>query len=77
MKNASGVVNRQDMDLTMNEPIDNSVGTLNHFSNGGIVHLWNHTPGLREGRQSFYRNDQSLDDKLSVVGRVLLNEPSH
>ena len=49
-KKLGGVMNREDMDLVADKPIDNSVGAVNHFSNSGIVDLRNDTPGLWESR---------------------------
>ncbi|MDH4186806.1 MAG: hypothetical protein OEV08_07405 [Nitrospira sp.] len=38
---ASGVVNGEDMDLALNDPIDDSVGALGDFSNGMVMGHWN------------------------------------
>jgi hypothetical protein len=74
MEEASSVMNREDMDPIMDKPIDNSVGALDHFSNGGIVALLDNTPGLREGRQPLNGSDHLLSDKLSIVGRISRDE---
>jgi hypothetical protein len=50
MQETGGVMNREDMDLVADKPIDNSVGAVNHFANSRIVDLWGDTPGLRKGR---------------------------
>ena len=53
-------MNREDMDLVVNKPIDNSVGAVDDFSDSGIVDLWDYTPGLWKSRQSFNRRNQLL-----------------
>lgn len=53
-------MNREDMDLVVNKAIHNPVGAANHFANSGIVDLWDDTPGLRKGRQSFNGSNQLL-----------------
>jgi len=63
-----------DMDLSVNEPIDDSVGALDQFSNGGIIDFWYNTSGLRKCGQPFDRSDQLLPDKLSIVKRILRDE---
>ena len=63
-----------DMDLFMNESVYDSIGALDHFPHGGIIDLRNNTARLRQRGQAFNRSDQSLGDKLGVVGRVLRNE---
>jgi hypothetical protein len=68
------VVNREDVDFPMDEPVDNPIGALDDFPNGGIVDLWNDTPRLRECRQPFYRSNQLLSDKLGVMERIFRNE---
>lgn len=53
-------MNREDMDLVVNQPIDDSVGAVDHFSDSRIVHLWDNTPRLWEGGQSFSGRYQLL-----------------
>lgn len=60
-------MNREDMDLSMNEPIDNSIGTLDDFSNGRIVDFRNNSTGLRKGGQPFDSSNQLLSDQLCVL----------
>ena len=59
-KKLGSVMNREDMDLVADKPIDNSVGAVNHFANSGIVDLRDYTTGLREGRQAFSGSYQLL-----------------
>ena len=72
-KESSGVMDCHDMDLFANESIYDSIGALDHFAHGGIVDLWNDTPGLRQRGQPFSGCDQSLGNKLGVVRGILRN----
>jgi hypothetical protein len=74
MEEPGGVVNGENMDLAMNEPIDDSVGALDHLPDRWIIGFRDNTSGLREGRQSLDCCNQLLPDKFSVVRRVLGNE---
>ena len=68
------MMDREDMNFPVDEPIDDAVRALDHFTNGGIFGFWNHASGLWEGRQPFNSGNQLLSDKLRIVGRVLCNE---
>ena len=63
-----------DMNLFTNESVYDSIGALDYFSNGGVIDLWNDTPGLRQCGQAFNGSDQSLGYKLGIVGRILSDE---
>ena len=63
-----------DMDLFANEPVYDSIGALDYFSNGGVIDLWNDTPGLRQCGQAFNGRDQSLCDELGIVGGILCDK---
>ena len=54
---ACGVMNCHDMDLFTNEPVYDSIGAKDDFAHGGIIDLWNDTPGLRQCGQAFNRGD--------------------
>jgi hypothetical protein len=69
-------MNCEDMDLVVNKAIHNPVGSMNHFSHGWIVDLWNDTPRLWKSRQSFNRSNQLLSNEQCVVGRILRDELS-
>lgn len=75
MEHAGGVVNREDVDFSMDEPIDDSVGALDHFPDRWIIDLRDNTSGLRKCGQPFDCGDQLLPDQLRVVGRIFLDEP--
>lgn len=75
MEKTGGVMNCQDMDLLANDSIDDSAGALDYFSNGGVIDLWNNTPGLGQCWKAFNGGDSSLRDELGIiVGRVLRDE---
>lgn len=77
MEQACGVVNREDMNLTVNEPIHDAVGAADYFSNSGIIDLWHHTTGFRESRESFYGSNKALRYEQCVAGRISRNELSN
>lgn len=48
-----GVMNYHDMDLLTNESVYDSVGAMDQFAHGGVIDLWNDTPGLGQCGQAF------------------------
>ena len=63
-----------DMDFFTNESVYDSIGALDQFADGWVIDLRNDTARLGQRGQAFNGGDQSLGDKLGVVGRILRNE---
>jgi hypothetical protein len=68
---ACGVMDCNDMDLFTNDSVYDSIGALDHFAHGLVIDLRNDTARLGECGQAFNGRDQSLSNKLGIVGRVL------
>ena len=62
------------MNFFTNEPVDDSIGALDHFAHGRVFDLGNDTTGLGQCRQAFYGGDESLGDEFGVVGRILCDK---
>jgi len=67
-------MNRNDMDLFTNESVYDSIGALDYFAHSGVIDLGDDTARLGQRSQAFNGRDQSLGDKLGVVGGILRNE---
>jgi hypothetical protein len=47
------MVHGDDVYVLPDKPVDNAVGSVDHFTDKRVVYFGNHTPGLRELRQMF------------------------
>ena len=60
--------------VVADQPVDDPVRRVHHFSNEGIFEFWNRSAGFWEWNQSIGRRNEPSNDDCCVVRRVLTDE---
>jgi len=56
------------------QPVNDSVGRLNDFTDRGVSELWDYAARLGERHQAISRRNEARDDHPGIVRRILADE---
>ncbi len=65
---------RDDLNLVQTRSVHDPVIAVEHLAKVFAAVFWDFAPGLRKGRQSLYRRDDTLNRQASVMGGVTRDE---